>query len=61
MSFRLFDLIEEVVEETIGSTFSNNEFFNEFVEVKNLNIGSKNVWIGVDLANGRDFCSAWRY
>lgn len=41
MSFKLFDLIEEIVERTIGSKFSQNEFFNQFVDVKNLSIGDK--------------------
>ena len=55
LSFKLFDIIEEMVEEILCSQWSDNEFFDEFVEVKNLNIGDKNKWIGVDLANGRDF------
>ena len=44
LSFRLFDIIEDIVEETLCSKWSNNEFFNEFVEVKNLNIGDKNIF-----------------
>lgn len=43
MTFRLFDIIEEVVEERICSEWSQKEFFNEFVEVKNLNLGDSNV------------------
>ena len=43
LSFKLFDIIEEIVEETLGSKFSDNEFFGEFVEVKNLNIGDKDI------------------
>lgn len=53
LSFKLFDIIEDIVEETLCSKWSDNEFFNEFVEVKNLNIGDKNKWVGIDLANGR--------
>lgn len=34
LSSRLFKPIEEVVEETLGSKFSNNKFFKTFVEVK---------------------------
>lgn len=41
LSFKLFDIIEDMIEETLGSEWFNNEFFNEFVEVKNLNIGDK--------------------
>lgn len=44
LTFRLFDLIEDIVDKTLGSKFSNNDFFNEFVEVKNLSIGDKNVF-----------------
>lgn len=43
LSFKLFDIIEEVVEDTLRSEWFDNEFFNEFVEVKNLNIGDKNI------------------
>lgn len=43
LSFKLFDIIENIVEETLGSKFSNNEFFGEFVEVKNLNLGDKDM------------------
>ena len=43
LSFKFFDIIEDIVEETLGSKFSNNEFFGEFVEVKNLNLGDKDI------------------
>ena len=43
LSFKLFDIIENIVEETLGSKFSNNEFCGEFVEVKNLNLGDKDM------------------
>ena len=43
LSFKLFDIIEDIVEEALGSKFSNNEFFGEFVEVKNLNLGDKDI------------------
>ncbi len=55
LSFRLFDIIEETIEEIICSKWSNNEFFEQFVDIKNVNIGDKNMWLGVDLANGKDF------
>lgn len=41
LSFKLFDLIEEVVERTIVSTWSQNDFFDKFVDVKNLAIVNK--------------------
>lgn len=43
LSFKLFDMIEEIIEDTLCSEWSDNEFFGEFVEVKNLNIGDKNI------------------
>lgn len=42
LSFKLFDLIEDIVERTIVSTWSQNDFFDKFVDVKNLAIGDKN-------------------
>lgn len=41
LSFRLFDMLEDIVEKTLCSKWSDSKFFNEFVEVKNLNIGDK--------------------
>lgn len=41
LSFKLFDLIEEIVERTIVSTWSQNDFFDKFVDVKNLAMGDK--------------------
>lgn len=41
LSFKLFDIIEETIEEMICSQWSDSEFFGEFVEFKNVNIGDK--------------------
>ena len=57
LSFRLFDIIEEEIEKTICSKWSNNEFFEQFIDVKNVNIGDKNMFFGVDLAKGKDLTS----
>lgn len=44
-SILLFKLVlEDIIEETLCSKWSDNEFFGEFVEVKNLNIGDKNIY-----------------
>lgn len=43
LSFKFFDTIEDMIEEILGSKWFNNKFFNEFVEIKNLNIGDKNI------------------
>lgn len=41
LSFKLFDLLEEVIDKTV-STWSQNDFFDKFVDVKNFDIGDKN-------------------
>lgn len=41
LSFKIFDIIEEVVEDTLYPKWSDSEFFNEFVEVKYCDIGDK--------------------
>lgn len=43
LSFKLFDMLEDIIEETLCFKWSDNEFFDEFVEVKNLDIGDKNI------------------
>jgi hypothetical protein len=42
-SFRLFDLMCEIIEETLPKTY-NNEWFDKFVDVKGVEIGEKNVF-----------------
>lgn len=44
LSFKFFDIIEEIVEDTLCSKFYDNEFFSEFVEVKDLNIGDEHIF-----------------
>lgn len=39
LTFNLFDILEEIIEETLPSY--TNEFFGQFVEVKNLALGDK--------------------
>lgn len=52
----LFCTLEDIIEETIGSKLSSGEFFNEFVNFRNVDIGERNkYYVGVDLANGKDF------
>lgn len=52
----LFCTIEDIIEETLSSELCNNEFFNGFVDFRNVNIGEQNkYYVGVDLANGKDF------
>ena len=40
---RIFYLIEDVMDDILTDSFKNNEFFNQFVDVKDLNIGDKNL------------------
>ena len=44
----LFDLIEEVVPNLLQSGWQDNPFFNEFVEVRNIDIGDQNVFYTED-------------
>ena len=44
----LFDLIEEVVPNLLQSGWQDNPFFNEYVEVKNIDIGDQNVFYTED-------------
>lgn len=44
----LFDLIEEVVPNLLQTGWKENPFFNEFVEMKNIDIGDKNVFYTED-------------
>ena len=36
LSFNLFDIIEEIIEETLCSKWSQNEFFEQFVDVRDV-------------------------
>lgn len=44
----LFDLIEEVVPNLLQSGWQDNPFFNEFVEIRNTDIGDQNVFYTED-------------
>lgn len=44
----LFDLIEEVVPNLLQTGWTENPFFNEFVETKHIDIGDKNVFYTED-------------
>lgn len=41
---RFFCLIEDVIEETLTDKFKSNEFFNKFVDYKDLALGDTNVF-----------------
>ena len=41
LSWRLFDIIEETVNEIIGQQLENKPFYNEFVYVRNMPLGDK--------------------
>lgn len=36
-------IVEDVMDDILTDNFKNNEFFNQFVDVKDLNIGDKNL------------------
>lgn len=41
---KFFGLLDDIVAETIENNFKNNEYFNSFVEVKDLAVGDANVF-----------------
>lgn len=41
---KFFGLLDDIVAETIENNFKNNEYFNSFVEVKDLPVGDANVF-----------------
>lgn len=41
---RICCLIEDVMDDILTDNFKNNKFFNQFVDVKDLNIGDKNLF-----------------
>jgi hypothetical protein len=44
LSFELFKIIEDMVEEIVSSKLSNDQFFDKFVDIKDVEIGEKNVF-----------------
>lgn len=51
-----FGMLDDIIEEKICSKLSSGEFFNEFVDFRNVDIGEQNKYhVGIDLANGKDF------
>lgn len=44
----VFDIIEDVIDERLVSGWGDNPFFQQFVEVKNLNDGDRNEFIVED-------------
>ena len=51
LSFKLFDLLEEVIDRTIVSTWSQNDFLINFVDIKNFAIGDKDKFESFDELN----------
>lgn len=41
---RVFFLIEDIIEETLCENWKDNKFFNSFVDIKNIDIGDKNLF-----------------
>lgn len=41
---KFFGLLDDVVAETLENNFKNNEYFNSFVEVKDIAVGDANVF-----------------
>lgn len=43
-SVKFFGLLDDIITETLVDKFNNNEYFNSFVEVKDLVVGDANVF-----------------
>lgn len=43
-SVKFFGLLDDIITETLEDNFRNNEYFNSFVEVKDLAVGDANVF-----------------
>lgn len=41
---RVFFLIEDIIEETLCENWKNDKFFNKFVDIKNIDVGDKNLF-----------------
>ena len=41
---RAFFLIEDTIEETLRENWENDKFFNKFVDIKNIDVGNKNLF-----------------
>ena len=45
LGFNLFDIIEEIIDKTIGEQIIDNDYFGKFVDVKDLSIGDRNYFM----------------
>ena len=45
LSFKFFDIIEEITDRTISEQISHNNFFGQFVDANGANIGDKNYFV----------------
>ena len=42
-SFKMFDLISEIIDDLLVKEWNNSEFFGQFIDVKNIGFGDKDV------------------
>ena len=47
LSFKLFDILEDIIEKTLFSNWAKDEFFQQFVDIKNFTTGDKNRFQGL--------------
>ena len=45
LSFKFFDIIEEITDRTINEQITHNNFSGHFVDVNGVNIGDKNYFV----------------
>ena len=43
--FNLFDIVEEIIDKTLGGQIVQSDYFGKFVDVKDVSIGDKNYFI----------------
>lgn len=59
-SFSLFDLLEEIIEETLCCEWTQNDFFGKFVDVRDLSLGNGDYYEPRIVESERSYFQAHR-
>lgn len=54
--FKLFDIIEEVIDKTIGEQITHNDYFGQFVDVKDVSTGDPNYFVDESIIDKFNSC-----
>ena len=49
--FKLFDIIEEIIDKTIGEQIVHNDYFGKFVDVEDISIGDPNYFVDENIVD----------